>query len=293
MKRIYALVLAAALLLAFAACGKTQPVGAQETTGETEAIITTAVPEETTGEGESTTETIEVTSAPGESTSQATEEETTAKKLPQGKEEIVAYYNEAVNRVKVEKPGFTWTQQTSVSNIESSFSFIETAWSLARPFVPLDVVDMPPAAKGSADHDVEFNVRLQPWSSRLAPSMASSATSVDKGSTWELRIDLKPEKCSQLPKVISDHDHGKVFTVFTYSTIYDLLEPYSWLATMESFAPSYHDSWVKLTLDKETDRPVKAEYMLTYDVLAGAKFVIFPAFEATATISMHEIYLIG
>jgi len=235
-------------------------------------------------------DTLTSTTLEPESTSQP---ETTTGKLPQTREELVAYFNRVSNAVKTDKPGFTWTQQTFVSNIASSSAFIDAAVPMAMRFVPLEVLEMPPAAKGSSNHDVEFNVRLQPWSSRLSTSMVSSAKLTDKGSAWELRVDLKPEKRAELPKVESDHDHGKVFTVMTHSTIHDVIGPYSWLAVMESFAPSYHSSWAILTIDKETDRLIKAEYMLTYDVAAGVKFAIFPAFDATATISMHEVYKIG
>jgi len=301
MKRILALMLAAALLPALAACNKSTPANETPETG-----VTTSAPEETSGADESTLpeETTmqeetsgadestlpEETTAPDEETSKASE--TAKAKLPQTREEIVAYYNEAVNRVKTEKPGFTWTQQTFVSNIASSSAVINWLAPQAMNFVPLEVLEMEPAAKG-ADHNEQFNVRLKPWSSRLAPSMVSNATFVDKGTTYELRIDLKPEKRAALPNTESDHDHGKVFTVMTYSTIHDIIDPYAWLATMETFAPSYRDSWVKLTIDKETDRPVKAEYMLTYDLVAGVKPALLPVIEATATISMHEIYTIG
>ena len=215
-----------------------------------------------------------------------------AAKIPETKEELVAYFNQVSNQVKIGKPGFTWTQQTFVSNIESSSSAIEWAAGAAMRFVPLEVLEMPSAAKG-ADHNEQFNVRGQAWSSRLTPQAVSNAKLTDKGSAWELRVDLKPEKRNGLPKTESDHDHGKVFTVMTYSSIHDIIDPYAWLATMESFAPSYHDSWAVLTVDKETDCLIKAEYMLTYDVAARAKFAVIPAFDATATISMHEIYKIG
>ena len=305
MKRTLSLLLCAALLLAFAACGKAEPANTEETTSqaETTALEETTAPEETetTGEEESTTE------AAGEEKSTTVPDETTqdggvtttnaptstaAAKIPQTKEELVAYFNRVSDQVKIDKPGFTWTQQTFVKDIASSSNAIEWAAGAAMRFVPLEVLEMPSAAKG-ADHNEQFNVRGQSWSSRLAPSMVSSAKLTDKGATWELRVDLKPEKRNDLPKTESDHDHGKVFTVMAYKTIHDVLDPYAWLATMESFVPSYHDSWAILTIDKETDRLLKAEYMLTYDVAARAKFAVIPAFDATATISMHEIYQIG
>jgi len=288
MKRILALMLSAALLLAFAACGKTKPAATEETPEETE--VTTTAPEETSSEEESTAE--EETSAPDDETSKTAETETTTAKIPQTKEELVAYFNEVVNRVKAEKPGFTWTQQNIVSNIASSSGFIQSAAGMAMRFVSLDVEPMPSAAKG-ADHNADFNVRGQAWSSRLTPQAVSKISLADKGAAWELRVDLKPEKRDSLAVNPPDHDHGKIFTVMTYDEIHGAIDSYASIGKMEYFAPSYHDSWAVLTIDKGTNRLLKAEYMLTMDAVIGAKFVLFPAFDATATISRHEVYTIG
>ena len=275
MKRILIFLLALTLLLGLAACGKTAPVDAQveETSAIEEIVTTTAAPETTT--------------EPEEEEATAAEEEET--KIPETKEEIVAYFNETVGRVKTDKPGFTWTIQNIVSNIKSSSGFIESAAGMAMRYVPLDVQPGTPAARG-ADHNADFNVRGQTWGSRLSPQAVAKATLTDRGRTWELRVDLKAEKRGSLPVNSSDHDHGKVFTVFTHSSIHDAIDPYSWLATLNSFAPSYHSSWAKLTIDKETDRLLKAEYMLAMDATISAKFAIFPAFEATCTVSEHNIY---
>ena len=284
MKRIFTIVLAILMLTAFAACGKTAPAAAEETTAATEEIVTTAVPEETSDEEETT--------APDGETTIAIDEEAAEAKIPQTKEEIVAYFNEVSNRVKTEKPGFTWTLQNIVGNIASSSGFIERAAGMAMKFVSLEADTMPPAAKG-AGHNAQFNVRGQAWSSRLTPQAVAKASLTDKGKTWELRVDLKPEKRGSLAVNPPDHDHGKIFTVMTYGEIHDAIDSYSFIGKLESFAPSYHDSWAVLTIDKETDRLLKAEYMLTMDAVIGAKFAIFPAFDATATISRHEIYKIG
>jgi len=279
MKRTLAIILSILLLLAFAACGKTAPANTEpeDTTAEIEAIITTTQPEDISSAEEET------------SAIEETADESAAAQIPETKEEIVAYFNEVVNRVKVEKPGFTWTIQNIVKNIASSSSFIDRAAGMAMRFVPLDVQPGTPAAKG-ADHNADFNVRGQAWSSRLTPQAVSKASLTDKGKTWELRVDLKPEKRDSLAVNSSDHDHGKVFSVFTYSSIHDAVDPYSWLATMNFFKPSYHSSWAKLTIDKQTDRLLRAEYMLTMDAAIGAKFAIFPAFDATCTVSEHNIY---
>jgi len=233
----------------------------------------------------------ETTTLAAESEAEAAGEQETAK-IPQTKEELVAYYNEVVNRVKAEKPGFTWTLQNSVSNIASSSGFIERAADMAMRFVSLDVDVMPAVAKG-ADHNELFNVRGQSWGGRLTPQPVSRITLADKGAAWELRVELKPEKRSALAVSPADHDHGRMFTVMTYNEIHDAIDPYAFIGKMERFAPSYRDSWAVLTIDKETDRLLKAEYKLTMDASIGAKFAVFPAFDATATISRHEVYKIG
>lgn len=203
----------------------------------------------------------------------------------------MAYFNRVSDQVKIDKPGFTWTQKTSVEGISSPSSAIEWLAGQALKFVPLDTQDMPPAAKG-ANHD-EFGVWGETWGARLTPQATAKAALTDKGAAWELRVDLKPEKRGTLPYKCPEHDHGKVFKVYTHGQIFGAIEPYAWLGKLEEFAPSYHDSWAILTIDKATDRLVRAEYVLTMDGYFKAKPAVFPALEATATITQHDIYKIG
>jgi len=242
---------------------------------------------------EITTQLVEEITAPVDGTTGEAEStiEPETKKLLQTKEELVAYFNQVSDQVKIDKPGYTWTQQTSVENITSPSSAIEWLAGQAMKFVSLDVLEMDPAAKG-ADHR-DFGVWGQTWGSRLTPQATQKASLTDKGNAWELRVDLKPEKRGSLPKTEPEHDHGKVFKVYTYDQIYGAVEPYAWLGKIEQFAPSYHDSWAVLTIDKETGRLVRAEYMLTMDGYFKAKPAVLPALEATCTISQHEIYKIG
>lgn len=331
MKRASALLLAAALLLCFAACGsgekqtanaeESQAAAAGEPTSQSltnffdgdETEFTTA-PEETEpmeptepaeldtfaaastgGEGISSTAPTETSAAPGGSAApSATAPAVPKTPLDMNKEELVAYFNRVSDRVKVDKPGYTWTRETKVENIQSPSRALkwvaDQALGILESRDVLGVQPMDPAAKG-ADHK-DFGVWGQSWSSKLTPSATRSAKITDRGGAWELRVDLKSEQRETLPMTEPDHEHGKVFKVFTYHNIYDNIEPYSWLATIEKFAPSYHDSYAVLTIDKQTDSLVRAAYHLVTDGDFKAK-ALGVTIEATATIIQHEIYTIG
>ena len=131
MKRVLALLTALLLLGAFAACGKTAddtttaaPVNGEEyTTRETEAP-TEDTGEETTLPGEETT-LEEETSTEAESTKEGeTTAETTTKAAADptkmSPEQLIQYYNDAVNLVRTGKPGYTKVEVLKVNDFKTS-----------------------------------------------------------------------------------------------------------------------------------------------------------------------------
>ncbi len=123
MKKVLAIILALALtagcVVFLASCGNktTEP----ETTAMTEAPV-----EETSEDVSAPAE--ESTEAPAEESTEAVTEETTAettteetteaKKAPEGKEEILKVYNDAVNNAISKKAGYSKTRVTNINSLE-------------------------------------------------------------------------------------------------------------------------------------------------------------------------------
>ena len=123
MKKVLAIILALALtagcVVFLASCGNktTEP----ETTAMTEAPV-----EETSEDVSAPAE--ESTEAPAEESTEAVTEETTAettteetteaKKAPEGKEEILKVYNDAVNNAISKKAGFSKTRVTNIQSLD-------------------------------------------------------------------------------------------------------------------------------------------------------------------------------
>ncbi len=117
MKKLLALLLAAAMLLSFAACGEEtpDPVTDESTTLADETLdanATEAPTEEASeevSEDVSETEPVSVedeTSEPVSEEESSVAEETTAPAVPASKDEIISYYNTAVNKAVAAKVGF-------------------------------------------------------------------------------------------------------------------------------------------------------------------------------------------
>ncbi|MCL2508295.1 MAG: hypothetical protein FWF05_03870 [Oscillospiraceae bacterium] len=309
-KKVFALLLTAATLFAFAACGGDKPANADTTSPDDLESFTW--PEETIPAGETettgdvnTTETEAPTAEPSSADASAgttkpadgvtvssTETTTAAVKVPQTTAELVAYFNEVADRVKTEKPGYTGTHQITIGEPQSSSGLLQTVANFAIPLVPQDEDIIEPVPKGSSEHKW-FGAALQPYGARLTPAMVKKITLTEKGNQYILRVDMKDEKRSSLPKNGAEHDHGKVYEVFTYDAIYSNIESFSWFAVIESFAPTYKNSYVIYTIDKATNRVRKAEYMMTMNADIQARLKPFSSFTATCDISQRRVFTIN
>ena len=113
MKKLFSLLVAALLAtLVFAACGSSEPAGADETPE-----ITAAAPDTTAAEAISEDETTTAEPAPEEETT--SEGETTAAEalvLPTGKAEILALYTEVVNNVALRQPTYNSFDYQRIAN---------------------------------------------------------------------------------------------------------------------------------------------------------------------------------
>ena len=285
MKKILALLLACSMLFAFAACG-----------GNTEDETTTAAPETTVAE--ETTAAEETTVAAGEETTAAEEttlaaEETTvaagetttaaAATVPATTEEIVAYFNTAVNGVK--------TNAKSVKHHYSKISLNGTpvlpSWadSLLKLFGGAEKFlddQLSSNSKGEqvytgSDIKNRFPVENESWASKLTAADVKSATCTPSadGKTYTIKVVTIADGKSSTVKHGGGHA-PKAFNVVLPGVVNDALGkiPGATKLVGGEAEMNYPSSTATITVDVATGNVVKAEYDLKWTINFGTSVVI-------------------
>lgn len=287
-RKLFAILLTLALVVSFAACGKTE----DETTEPETQVTEETVFEETT-EAESVTDetSAEVTEAESETASETETEETTEEaKAPETKEEIVAYFNEAVNKVKPNAKSITVksVENKPAGNVEG---LPKTLSSIADSVISGNTgVDEDASNKtytSSADKNAKFPVENESWSSKLTAADVTSATI--KENNGKYTITLKTVADGKSENVVHGSGHAaKAFNVIMPSVINENVP--SVVAKMFSVgkaALNYPSSTVTVVIDKETGNVESADYDLywTMNIPLGDTVVVIP-FE---TISKYTV----
>ena len=208
---VLALMLAAAMVVSFAACGgNDEPettTKAEETT--VEAVDATTASDETTVADETTVidETTVADETADETTVEATES-TDAVVVPTDKADIVALYNDATKAAKNAKPGYKKTVTTELQNLEmGAIGKIEAVRGAVGSFLG-EGTETITVAKGKASDEIK--------QSTLTAADVTAATcklSAD-GKYYEVTITVKNEKnpaknSSALNKFTNDYKDNK------------------------------------------------------------------------------------
>jgi len=299
-KKLFCIALACSFVLILASCGKietpvastdpTEIVTTTEVITTTETLDTTAIEESTTEEIAEETTIEETTTLPGETTTIGeTEVATTTTatlKIPSTVAEIVTYYNDAANKVKNAKPGYSFTEQT---NINSIFGGAQWLVNIVNRAITDETPQAATIAKGANHND--FAVPGKDWASKLNASAVQSATCTEKGGVYEIRINMKREVKPDLPRNVEDHQHGRAFKVYNAGMIYGVMAGYENLGAITKFAPTYRDCYIVCTIDKTTGDMKTAQYYLTFDAEIEGRLVSAIPIRASASISVTGKYV--
>ena len=272
-----------ALILVFgslAACGKkaepetTEAVSTQispeteSTAAETETVAEeteTAQVSETAADAE-TTEAAKVTTEEPEETT--AEEE----KTPQTTEEILALYNDSINRVKTESKAIVsnYTLNTQTQDAEISNKMLQ---GIANKLISANMgYDKKKAnvtfATPSQILDV-FPVRGQKWSSRLTSADVTKATCTEKDGVYTVTLYLKPDTT---PNIKAGEGHaGKAFSVITKESIVDGAGSLGMSVIEEdSIKLTFKDCRITAKIDKETGHVTDANYYMDWTLALTA-----------------------
>ena len=286
--RILSVILALILALGcLAACGKTdetqttveaisEAISEPETTlvEETEAATTEAAettePEEVTEVTEAPTEAE--TSAPAAETTEKAEETTAEDKPPQTKAEILALYNDSINRVKTESKAVVsnYTLNTQTENAEISNKMLQ---GIANKLISANMgYDKKKAnvtyATPSQILDA-FPVRGQKWSSQLTPDDITKATCTEKDGVYTVTLYLKPDTT---PNIKAGQGHaGKAFSVITKESIVEGAGSLGMSVIQEdSIKLTFKDCKITAQIEKDTGHVTGANYYIDWTLALTA-----------------------
>lgn len=295
-KKILAILLALTFVFAFAACGgkgedetTTAPV---ETTADPFAEVedtTVAAVEDTTAAAiedttaaaveDTTAVSTDETTVAGETTAAATTEAANA--MPQSKEEIVAYYNTAINNAKKNSKSITSNYMKhavagEITGIPSALDSI--GQSLIKDNMGEDDSKKNVTWSTAADKNSFFPVENETWASKLTAADVKEAKITEKDGKYIIRITTKDDARSEshkhgsghapkafnvvLPGIIDDYIPGVVKSMFSVGTV----------------ATAYPASTVQVTVDAATGNVVSAHYMMywTLYIPLGDTDVVLP-----------------
>ena len=187
MKKFFAVLLALGVLCAFAACGG----GNDETTTTdpltTEPITTTTEPGTTTPEPDTST------TEPGPDVSGTTAQDgpVDPTTLNNDKAALVNYFNEAANRVRTEKPAFTYEVTNTIINPKlSGFAGIlnPIVSAVVKSLMPGDVEPYP--MKKGQDNSEHFLSLEKATASSLKAGDVTSIQAVKSGANYVITVKL-------------------------------------------------------------------------------------------------------
>lgn len=293
-KKIIAILLALSFVFAFAACGgKTEDT--TTTTAETtedpfaEVDATTAAPvaedstvaptaEDTTVAGAE--DTTAASQAADDSTAAASEETTAAAAMPQTKEEIVNYFNTAINAVKPNAKSITRKYSKITLNgtpvFPSSINNILKLLGGAESFLSEQLAKNSKGEETYKGDDIKavFPVEGESYSSKLTAADVKEAKIVEKDGKYIIRITTVADGKSDSIK----HGQGhapKAFNVVLPGVVNDNI-PGVAVSMVGTATMNYPSSTVTVTVDPATGRVLNADYDLKWTINFDKVGVVIP-----------------
>lgn len=257
--KILAILMVLALVLAFTACGKETP---ETTTTEAETETTTEAPSESK-EDASEAVTDESATDVSEEETEATAE---AGKAPETTEEIVAYFNEAVNNVKSNSKSITQNYSNITLNgsctLPSSLSGILKLLGGADKFIGDQLAKN---SKGSAVISKSaYPVENESYASKLTAADVSSATCTEADGKYTITVKTIADGKSST--IVHGTGHApKAFNVILPGTVNDNI-PGVATSIVGTATMNYPSATAKIVVDAATGNVLTADYSLNWTI---------------------------
>ena len=203
---------------------------------------------------------------PGETTTSATETTTAFDgDLPQTKEEIIAYFNTAINNAKSNSKSITSNYMKhevagEITGLPSALSSI--GQTLIKDNMGEDENMKNITWSSAADKNLYFPVEKETWASKLTADDVKSAAFTEKNGKYLITITTKDDARSENQK----HGEGhapKAFNVVLPAIINDSIPAVvKTMFGVRSASVAYPASTVKVMIDPATGNVVNANYFL-------------------------------
>ena len=275
MKRILVLLLALCTLLAFTACGdaseeETKPVISDETTAATESAPETTVPEETTTLEETTT-------VPDTTTEAATTTTAPSDPTSMSKEQLIVFYNNAVNAVRAARPAYTRVEVLKINSVKTSLAggMLD---GLLNPIVKNLMPGEPkPTSKKKGDSNAD-HFFIEQQTSAVKASDAASISAKKDGANFVITLSLGSETN---PAKMGASKYSRVFQIQTREELLESLAKDGLTADVNNTSLLYRDGKVVVTInDKGQIIEAHAEFFVDANA-KQAKLSMF-TFDLTA-----------
>ncbi len=290
-KKIVLILIASLVITVFTACGSKASPDIQ-TTEPTEQITDEQTEEITTEiddglpEEESATVTDVDASEAEETQEPSGEESTEAEKAPETIEEIVEYYNTAVNKVKPTAKTITRTYHhvnIPANTLELPSAIQGLGETAIKQFVKDD--NEPQYWTTKEDFVLGFPVGGENYSSKMTPDMVKSAGCKDNGKTYTITIILKNDSITSPKK---GQGYAGVFNTVAASTFDGINIP---TVTFEKVNINGINGKITCTVDKETQRVTDITFSNT-DILDLGIKVAFSNLNAKMNLVCEDNYKI-
>ena len=291
-KKIIAILLALSFVFAFAACSAKEEPETTAPVETTEDIF--AEPETDAPVADTTAAPVEgETAAPVEGETAATEATTeAANAMPQTTEEIVAYFNTAINNAKSNSKSIKSNYMIHSVYTEKISGLPKALESVGKSLIE-DNMGEDDTKKNvtwtsAADKNAYFPVEGETYASKLTAADVKDAKIVEKDGKWVIRITTKDDPRSE------GYAHGKGHAPKAFNAVLPgLIDGYipgiaKTLFSVGTVATGYPSSTVQVEIDPATGNVTHANYKLNWTLyipLDGTDVVLPFATENDYTIN--------
>ena len=194
-------------------------------------------------------------------------------------EDVVNYFNKAINNVKPNAKEVTLTKETNSQAGNISGDLPKTLTSMADSLVSANMGDKDLSGVSPAtsveDKNAMFPVENESWSSKLTADDIESKEVVDNGSSYVITLYIKADEPSTDTAHGNGHN-GKIFSVIMPSIVTDNAGPAA--SVIKDVKTGHSDGYVKVTVDKASGNVTEATYYFvwTLSLTALSKNVSIP-----------------
>ena len=180
-------------------------------------------------------------------------------------EDVVNYFNKAINNVKPNAKEVTLTKETNSQAGSISGDLPKSLTSLADSLIAANMGDKDVSTVSPAtsveDKNAMFPVENENWSSQLTADDIESKEVVDNGSSYVITLYIKADEPSTDTAHGNGHN-GKVFSVVMPSIVTDNAGPAA--KFIKDVKTGHSDGYVKITVDKASGNVTEATYYFVW-----------------------------